>query len=53
MAVRDGDGESIRTVRVARAWVAELESTKLEAMRSAVELASALLGVDGVLVDER
>ena len=40
-------------VAVEAAHVVELESTKSQALRSAVEIACALVGVDGVFVDVR
>ena len=59
----DGDGadggtsgamrQAARAPHVEGARLVELESSKLEAMRAAVELACALVAVDDVLVDAR
>ena len=38
---------------VVQAYVAELASAKLEAMQASVEIACAMMGVDGILVDAR
>ena len=38
---------------VVEAYVAELASAKLEAMQASVEIACALMGADGILVDAR
>ena len=51
----DGDAECTPSCapRVDSAQLVELESTKLEAMRSAIGLACSLMAVDDVLVDGR
>jgi hypothetical protein len=51
---RDG-GASVRELSLAveAAVVVELEKSKLQAMADAVELASALVGIDAVIVDTR
>ena len=48
-----GDDGRVRSLPVAQAHVLELASAKLEALQAAGEMACALMGVDGVLVDER
>ena len=47
----DGDGGGASTV--VQAYVVELLSAKLEAMQASAEIACAMMGVDGVLVDGR
>lgn len=51
----DGDDEkgARSAPQIESARVVELESEKLEAIYSAIEVASALLGVDGVIADTR
>ena len=54
----DGDGDAHRPARPRRAhveWagVAELETEKMEAVGAAIEVASALMGVDSIIVDSR
>ena len=48
-----GDDGRVRSLPVAQAHVLELASAKLEALQAAGEMAVALMGVDGVLVDGR
>ena len=45
--------KKLRPVRVEWAGVAELESEKLEAIHTAIEVASTLMGVDAVITDTR
>ena len=49
----DGDGGGGGLSAVVQAYVAELASAKLEAMQASIEIACALMGVDGILVDAR
>ena len=49
----DDRGQARPALSVARAHVVELTSAKIDAMAAAVEVACALVGVDGVLVDAR
>eukprot|EP00966_Prymnesium_polylepis_P203363 4711476-Prymnesium_polylepis.1 len=50
---KGGEARAGRPVRVESALLVELESSKLEAMRAAVEVACALMAVDSVIVDSR
>ena len=48
-----GDGGGGGSSAVVQAYVAELASAKLEAMQASVEIACALMEVDGILIDPR
>ena len=49
----DAEGEDAVESSIERAVVVELASTKVEAMYCAIDVATALMAVDGVIVDTR